>query len=185
MAIHKAQDQVGQWTIKVRFPRKRVTLRVTEEEFTTSRNSGNLMLVRKLEIVLPETINVDGAEYNIAGQEVTQYVVLRNLDPVTKERDEEKSSRSIARFLEERRLLGLPADEVDDENPPLDLTSMLIDAVVSCDESVSREEPTPEQRAKKELGTPIKDAQGNDLKVYRLKVEQLLGRSTAEVNKPY
>ena len=183
--IVKATETTGSYNRRVRFPRKRCTCRITEEEFGASRNSGNLMVTRKLEIVLPEVLTVDGQNYEIAGQEITQYRVVRNIDPVTKERDPEKSSRSISNFLEERKNLGLPADELDDENPPLDLKGMLVDAIISSDESELREDPTDEQKEAKELGSPVLGQDGKPIKTYRLKVESILGRSTADVNKPY
>lgn len=185
MAIQTKDPTVATaWNMRVRFPRKRCTCRVLEEEFKPSKK-GHLMIERKLEIVLPESLNIDGVVYDIAGQEVQQYRMLRIVDQVTKEIDTVKSKKAINAFLEERGNLGLPAEEVDDEAPPQDLTGMLVDAVISSQESEYREEPTPEQKARGEAGSEIKGADGKAIKIYRLQVEQILGRSTAEVNQAY
>jgi len=183
--IQKADPTVATaWNMRVRFPRRRVTCRILEEDFKASKK-GHLMIERKLEILLPEVLEIDGVVYEIAGQEVQQYRMLRIIDQETKEIDEVKSKKSINGFLEERRNLGLPSDEVDDEAPPLDLTGVLVDAVVSSQESEYREEPTAEQKKAGKPGTEIVGADGKAIKIFRLQVEQVLGRSTAEINRQY
>jgi len=182
--LRKADAVVGALTMKDRLPRNRYTLRCVEEEFVQSKNSGNPMIHREWEIVLPEVVTVDGKEKEIGGLKVPQYHTIIVMEDGT--RNDEKSDKALDRFLTERRNLGLPADEVDDENPPLDVKGMLVDAILSAEEQVARQDPTPEERAQgKKIGQPIKDADGKDIKNYRIRLEQVLGKSSAEIGKGF
>lgn len=164
----------------------RVRLRCLEEEFKDSKSSGNLMIERTWEIVYPETIELaDGRKVNPVGQEITQYRVTVNKNP-DGSRDERKSDKSWDNFLSERRSLGLPVEEqMDDENPPLDLSGKIVEATISSQESPEYEPLTAEDRAAgKKVGKPIV-VNGNPVVRYRPQVVALLEMSSMQVNAPY
>lgn len=184
MAIRKAAEMVGRLTSKDRLPRNRYAIRCVSEEFKPS-SKGNPMIEREWEIVAPESVTISGKEVEIAGQTgIMQYCTI--LVQEDGKRDDSKSDAALDRFLTERRNLGLPADEIDDENPPLDMEGKVVDAILSSDEYVSRLDPTPEQLAKgQKYGDPIKDAEGHEVKNYRIRLEQILGPSSVQVNRPF
>lgn len=180
MAIVKRSETTSTLTQTDRLPKQRYSLRCLKEEFGPSKSSGNLMITRKWEIVSPETIEINGKQVEIAGVELNpQYVVIRNNNP-DGTKDVEKSNKSIGRFLNERHNLGLNAEEVDDEAPPLDLEGKIVDAICDAEESVMRE-----RSVNGKPGKEILDANGNKIVRYYPKVVEILGMSSVQVNRPY
>lgn len=187
--------------IKTKLPRDRYAVRFISEEFEISKIKadtglgGNPMIVLKGEIVAPDVIKnpVDGSLLNIAGTELKpQYFSLRvrNKDGT---QNEESSKKAFDRYSDLRTLLGVPIDEnegIDVENPPKVFKGIVADCV--CDSQVvsQRKDPTPEQRAKNQLGDVIKDASGKELNLYFPYIVDILGLADASAvssaaNKPY
>jgi len=174
---------------RIRLPRNRYTVRIKEETFKMSNAKGdgegnNPMIVLTAELVAPDTfIANDGSTVNIAGVELQkQYITLRVNGPGGVV-DAKKSQEAFDRYADLRTLLGVPiGDEgVDVDNPPKVFVGKVVDAICEGEESVQRTDPTPEQMKKGELGSPIKDASGKELKSYRPKITAILGLADASV----
>lgn len=171
------------FSFKDRLPTDRYTCRVIGLKYEPSKGSGNPMVTVDCELCLPETVNVNGAQKEIAGKETSPlYFPLINL--VDGERDDKASSVSMNRYLQFMSKLQLPT-EVDDENPDLSYTGIVFDAICGAEESVRTKEATPEQKAKGQKGDEIKDENGKSIKSYRIKITEVLGRSSVVINRPY
>ncbi len=160
-----------------RLPRNRYVLRKIAESFGPSKSSGNPMITREWELIAPEVITVDGATVTIGGATAKQYLTLKVTNKPTPEENAEGTGKALSRYADEQKKLGLPYNEVDDENPALDQQPLIVDAICSSEEQASRMEPTDEQKAKREPGSIIKDGEGNDVIRHTLKIEQILGLS--------
>jgi hypothetical protein len=173
MAIKKQTDTVIQLNSKTPIPQDRYVCRCTKESFGPSRNSGNLMITREWEIVSPEEVTIGDQKVQVAGQKLYQYLVTKNLE------DAAKSDKSLGRVFDDYNALGFPtADGIDDENPTLMAEGKYADIIIGAEESVARKDPTPEQRAKRQLGDPIKDGNGKDIKTYRPVIKQIIGQAS-------
>lgn len=178
----------------IKLPRERYTIRVKEEKFEISKNSGNPMIVLTSELAAPSSIKLfDGTTVNIAGVELQkQYITLRAKDEKG-EVDLKKSQSLFDRYAELRALCNVPVGDegVDIENPPKAFEGLVLDAICDGEELVMRKDPTPEQKARKEMGDPIKDANGKPIISYRAYVVKILGSADPEIarsigeNKPF
>ncbi len=189
MALRNLNDPsvVSGWNSKLPFPTDRYVLRCIEEEFNTSRNSGNPMLTRTWEICHTEPVQIGERKVDIDGLKITQYVITKNKSEDGDGWDGEKSDKSFGRFRDELILLGFDAEgQIDDENPPCFAKGKVVDAVVKGKKQTACKSPTPEQiRKGQKQGDPIKDDAGKDVVTYVLTLESILGLSTVEVNRPY
>ena len=180
MAIVKATDTVVSLNSSTQLPTDRYIVRCKKEEFGISKSSGNPMITRTWEIVSPDTIVVNGQSVVIAGTEILQYLTLKNIE------DDAKTKAAVGRYLAENKKLGLYSDEVDNENPSLVCVGVVADAILASDENTRKKAPTPEQiAAGKKFGDNILGQDGKPIKSYQHKVGEILGVSTASVNKPY
>lgn len=176
---------VGVWKRNMPFPKNRYTLRCIEESLETS-SSGNLMIKRTWEIYQPDPItSADGTkQLDIDGLKVDQYQMVRIFDG--DEVNQESTAKAISSLRDDLQMLGFDGDSFDDENPPLIAKGKVVDAVIYGKKSQSFMEPTAEERAKgQKVGKPIKDASGKDVIVYQLAIDQILGLSSTEINRPY
>lgn len=190
MAIRKMTDGVvSGWNNKMPFPKDRYVLTCIEETFDVSKSSGNPMLTQTWEIVSPEFVEQGENKLNVAGCKVTRYVTTKVRS--TKEEIEagagpwntERSDKNWARFHNELLLLGFPEDgEVDDENPPIFALNKTVDAIVYAKADVARKSPTPEQARRRQMGDPIKDADGKDVVTYQLQIDSILGLASKQTN---
>lgn len=176
-------------SLKIKLPRNRYTLRIKNEEFKMSAG-GNPMIVLSTEFVAPDKITAgDGSTVNIAGQELNKhYITLRVKDKSTGEIDVKKSQAAFDRYADLRASLGVPVPDegIDIENPDKVLQGKIIDAICDGEEYAQRQDPTPEQKAKGEMGSVIRDAQGNELKGYRSIIVSILGEGDSSVgNSPF
>jgi hypothetical protein len=186
MAIRKMTDGISGWNSRMMFPKNRYTLRCIEEDFAPSKG-GNPMLVRKWEICQSEPVDIGDKKVDIDGLTITQYVVTKVKNEDGDGWDASKSDKAFGRFADDLRLCGFPEDgEIDDENPPKFMLGKVVDAIVYGKENISYQSPTAEERAQgKKVGAAIKTADGKDVKVVQLNIDQILGLSTTEVNHPY
>ncbi len=164
----------------VKFPRARYTARCRKEEFGVSKGSGNPMITREWEIVLPETINIDGKNYTVAGTVVKQYLTLETPGDAT------KSDKQIVRFMDDLKKLGCPNwDEVDTENPPLFAEGKVAQIICDSDEYSPMEAQSDEQKAAGEKPQPITMEDGTPIKRYRPVFKELLALSSLVINETY
>lgn len=91
--------------------RDTVTLRVKKYTFAKSKSSGKDQIELLCEIAHPDSVELDGQKYILAGQEMTFYLGLS--DEV---KGKAKQSQ-LANTLEFHRKLGLP-EEIDTDNLP-------------------------------------------------------------------
>lgn len=178
MAILKAtpesEREVG-LTGRMKLPKERYAVRILEEEFKISNNSGNPMIVLVGEIVAPDSFKdpVTGATVNIHGTELDDfYLVLSDV------KDAKKAQANFNRYADTRKRVGNPVPEegIDVDNPPTDVfKGLILDCICDSEEQMQRKDPTPEQKAKKEMGDPLLDAQGKKMMYYRHKIKEILG----------
>lgn len=189
--VRNLETAEGMLTSRDMLPRNRYVVRCTNEEFGPSKSSGNPMITRTWEIVHPEKVSVNGVDKIVAGLEVTQYLPTIVLQDDKKTRDDTKSDKALSRIKSENEALGITDPEAvgakfDDENPKLVANGIVADAILSCEASKQFASPTPEEVANgKKFGQPIKDDNGKDIVVYRIRLDSILGKSSMEVNRPY
>lgn len=185
MATREVATSVGMLSARDRLPRNRYTVQCNEETFEISKSSGNPMIVRTWEVVQPESVKIGGVDKIIAGVEVKQYLSLKSSNE-DGSRDDAKSDKALARLRDENENLGIPTAVIDDENPELKCKGIVADAILSAEEYAQRLDPTPEQLAKgQKFGDPIKDANGKEVKGWRVKLDQILGLSAVTVDRPF
>lgn len=157
-------NTVGKLNSKVKLPRDRYTARIKDVKYGTS-STGNPMITLGWEVIEPEQVVINGQQYAIQGSEFSSYLSLT-----------EKAASMVFDTLEK---LELPADEIDEANPNIEqFRGLVADVILNSEESSARKDPTPEQRAARQQGDPILDANGKEIKSYRVRLEQVLGRST-------
>lgn len=185
MAVRDLSKTEGSLSIRDELPRDRYTVRCISEEFGPSKSSGNPMITREWEIVHPDSIVIKGETKIIAGLTVLQYLPTIVLDADGK-RDDAKSDKALSRLRDENANLGLPSDSIDDENPALHCNGVIADAILSCEKSKQFKSLTPEQIAEgRKLGDTIKDENGKEVIVNRIRLDSILGRSSMTINKPF
>ena len=139
---------------------------IKDEEFGNSKSSGAPMFTLTFEVHQLDSgtdITVGSETYSMVGQEIKYYVPTFN-------EDAEKNSGVETRLLEFYKNTGLveadvaklsdvriDGNPVDVQNPPGGFKGKFLWVLLTPDEQVRRGAPTPEQRAKKELGSPIKN----------------------------
>lgn len=183
MAIRQTANLPGSLKSTDRIPPTAAVLRGIEETFGPS-SSGNPMITRKYEVVIPETIQVNGIIKVLAGTKLTQYLPTMNL--VNGNRDDAKSDKALARLRDENKAVGFPHDVIDDENPELHLDAAIksgqpvyVDARLDSDEYDVTEPPTPEELAQGiRRGKTKVGEDGKPMKGYRPKLVAILGRAT-------
>jgi hypothetical protein len=173
----------------VKLPRERYAVRIIEEKFEVSKTSGNPMIVLTGEIVAPETfVNpADGTAITISGVKLRpKYVVLSSNE------SPEKAQANFDRYSDLREKLGVPIGEegVDINNPPKVFEGLIIDAICSGKEYSPRKDPTPEQRAKKQMGSPINGPDGKPIVSYMSEIDEIRGLADEQIlatasNKPF
>lgn len=161
--------------------RDRYIIRCIDKRFGPS-SKDNPMIVLNWEIAgVPKGDSVDtkltrgGVDWDVVGlQTQPSYFTLI-------------PGPALDRFFDFQEKAGLPADEIDDENP--DLTGydgLLMEAIVTGSEQVERKALTPEERAEgKTVGDPILDGDGNEIKRTQLQVQSFLKKWQGEVPTPY
>lgn len=185
MAIRNTAELPGQLRSTDRLPsRTRAVAQCVEEEFTVSKSSGNPMIVRTWEVRIPEAVSINGAAKGLAGIQVKQY--LPTICIVDGKRDDTKSNSALARLRDENKSLGLPHEQIDDENPELLCKGIYADVNLGPDEYAITNPPTPEEIALgKKIGSPKMGADGKPEMGYRVKLEGILGRATPVAGQPW
>lgn len=184
MAVRDTSNLPGSLKSTDNLPTQRAVLRCIEEKYRES-GSGNMMIERELEVVLPEIVSINGANKCLAGTKVKQYfpLIVFNEDG---SRNDAKSDKALARYRDENKALGLPHESIDDENPELLAKGMYIDGTVGSEEYEMSERATPEELAqgikvgKKKIGDDGKPVVG-----YKVKLIGTLGKATPVPGQPW
>lgn len=185
MALKQQSETIVSLTSKIALPRDRYVALCMKEKFAPSQ-SGNPMITREWQVVQPEFVDIGGQKVVVSGVTFQQYLPTKVKDEEGRGWDEEKSSKALGRIFTDYNALGFPTTEgIDDENPALHAEGVYADVILWSEESVARKNPTLEQKAKRELGDPILDAEGKQIRTYQVKLLQVLGRAKVEPNVPY
>lgn len=183
MAVQSTKNLPVQLRSHHQVTKQQVIARCLEEEFGAAKsNPLKHQIVREWEVVSPEIININGENVVIGGQKVKQYIGVR-LDNNEGQRAGAQSDVLLARCRDDFKALGLPHEEIDDENP-LGLAPFkgnYADIMLDSDEYTFKESLTPEQKAlgKKPEDAPdkIDPATGKPQVGFRLKFHYLLGKA--------
>ncbi len=168
--------------------RDRYIIRCVSEEYGPSK-AGNPMITLEWEICghqepdksLSETVVRSGKKYMIAGKRnIYSYFTL--LD-----------GPSGQAYIDFRTKANLPIPEngIDENNPPLDHRGLVMNVILSDEETTQRKALTDEEReelkkaGKPMLGEPILDEKGEPIIGHRIKIDSLLGTSSVEINRPF
>lgn len=162
-------------------PKDVYTVRVMDCSKSKS-SKGNDMAVTKIEIVSPEEIELLGKRYSIAGRQHTIYNVLNS-----------EESWGTGRFIDGLTKAGFDFDkfgadgDLDDSNLKA-VNGFCFCMLLSSAEDIARHEPTPEQVAKKEPGSPILNEDGKQISMgWRINGgwQNVTGPASQEPNRPY
>lgn len=142
------------------------------------------MIVLEFEVVSPETVEVAGHQYNVAGVKVgkkyfvTQVLVEGSVDAEKTANCKEKLDDIYAKF-------GLPPIE-DIENPTLGFKGKIVWALVNSEMAEKRKSPTAEQLAKgiKEGDVLKNPITGKPLIQYFPFVEEIFGLAEQSAGGP-
>lgn len=191
------------WTNSVSFPAdSSYVCRVVEEAFGPS-SKGNPMITLTPEIVSPETVEIAGVQYNIAGvQPAKMYFNVKTMDG--EEVDVEKTQSNFERVFKSNdpekkslyELFELPTDTegFDFENPTLGFKGKLFFCVITDKVKARLKAPTPAELeiAKKksihpsQAGSPMKNpVTGKDLITHTPTVGEIFGLAPSDGSKPY
>jgi len=170
MPIVSLDDQVVSGDVQLPYDRYR--LKVREATFGPSKSSGNPMTTLICEIIAPETIeSADGKTFAVAGKEVRYYLpytdsmlgrcaeMLRKLEVLDKDFSYLDSEGN-------EQIAHINSQQFDTDNvPTAPFKNLSFDAILWSQEKVKRRMPSPEQRAKGQLGDPLLDENGKEIKL--------------------
>lgn len=179
---------MNQWSSKVQFPKDTFVIRCTEEGFSPSKSSGNPMITLHFEVDRPESVEIAGEEYNVAGVKAKQYYpTIVFSDPTSGIIDEEKTAKAQERVKRLYENFGLKSDNINFENPVLEFKGKLVHALMYSKAEAQRRAPTKEQLAKgiKEGDVIKHPISGEPLVSYWPQVDEIYGPANADANKPY
>lgn len=176
----KQTDTVAALNRNTPLPKDRYTLQCIEEIFGPSKK-GNLMITRTWQIIAPQFKEVNGQKLDVLGQEFKQYLTLKcfkkdqNGEDMV---DEDKTKTMMSRVFDDYRMMGLPCDEIDENNPALGAKGLVIDWYCGAEEKFMLKDPTPEQIAKGQMyGDPVLDANGKNISTFSPKMIAPIGIS--------
>lgn len=183
------------WTNNVMFPTNSDYIcRVTEATFGESKSSGNPMITVKTEIYSPETVEVTGEQYNIAGTQPQPMYFPVNVSEGG-ELNEEKTANSLNRVKDFLTKLNIDIADFNPENPAIDkLKGKMFHCVVSGESDERRASPTTEElveaksknihpsQAGKVMKNPMN---GQPLVSWKPIIKEVFGEAQAAANKPY
>lgn len=172
---------VKQWRQTIFFPQDNYTIRVLEEEHTTSK-SDDPMTILKFEIVncLPKMIGDEG-QIEFDGVQFSTWN-LTDYQAKDKENDEEveKAAKTAQDFFNRyddflRKAGHNTAEGWDPAKPPSVLGKVLLVRLYGSAEP-AMSSPTPEEKARGERGKPLKNPiTGKDVVNYQIKIAEVYG----------
>jgi hypothetical protein len=138
------------WNSQIVFPQDNYILRCTDASFGPSKSSGNPMITLSFEIVAPESINVAGTDYNVAGIKTLDYYLTTQSKDGEGNVNVEKTENLKTRLDDATTKFGIPA-VTNPENPSIEeFKGKFIWACVNSKTSERRKAPTTEQLARGE-----------------------------------
>lgn len=186
MAIIKRSDAIIPFSNKDQLPALRYTCRCIKQEFGPNKAQTNPQLTLEWEIVLPETVQIGDRTLTVAGQTFKQYFPTFKVDEAGN-RDEEASKKAIGRLLSFLGNIGIPNDEIDDENPDVAIEGLIVDFILQGKANTSMRLATAEEKEQKPgiQYVPITDENGKPITTYQTNVKDVCGRSSAKVGETY
>ena len=140
------------WDNQVKITNENVILRVIEESFGPSKESGNPMITLKYEVASPESINVAGVDYSIAGLKISPaYYVTNNLTDEEKAANNDKYCFGPSGDKDRPSLyevFEIDAAGIDKNNPKLGFKGKLVHARINSEIKEITKAPTAEQLKK-------------------------------------
>jgi len=166
----------------VKIPTNRYQLHVKAAESTLSRK-GNPMVVLTCEIISPDTVEFAGETIAVQGKEVRYYLSLSNAAAGIFKQTMTKLG--LLESLDQQLTLAELA-----ENFPLEIfNGLTFEAVLSSEENVKRQDPTPEQLAAGQTqGDPILDSNGQELRlgwIIRANLANIIPGSAGRIEEAY
>lgn len=155
-------------------PQDNYVMRVIEESFGPSKGSGNPMITLKMEIQHPDEMEIDGELVTVAGVIIERYLTTQVKEGGVI--NVEKTENCAKRLEDEYKLFGLDFSDFNPENPVLKFKGRLVHVRLYAKEQESRKAPTPEQKAKNQLGDLIKNPITNKAVVsYQPQIAEVYG----------
>lgn len=186
MAKVTRSEAIIPFSSKDQLPKLRYTCRCISQEFGPNKAQTNPQLVLEWEIVMPETVQIGDRVLTVAGVTFKQYFPTYKVDE-SGERDVEASKKAIGRLLAFLGNLGLPNDEIDDEQPDVNLEGFVADFILSGKPNPSMRAATADEKAEKPglQYVPITDENGKPVISYQTNVNEVLGPSSVKVGESY
>jgi len=149
-------------------------IRTIGEEFGPSR-AGKPMITLEHEIVSPETVNVNGIDYEVAGLTLKTYHVTKSVDEQGNV-DPGAQQDTVSRLNELTTAYSLP-DISDVDNPTLGFKGKQLWVLISSQENAKTKSPTSEQlKEGKKIGDPIVNPiTGKPEVYYRPQIDKFYG----------
>lgn len=184
MSIVKKEDTTIGFNQSLYFSPITCVLRCIEEIYKASQSSGSMMIERTWEIAGQPEITINGQEIDLIGNELKQYLVVKNSDGKGGW-DENKSRKSQGRVFQDYEKLNLDSlikDGLDTDNPPLGAKGLVADAKISCKGQPKRLPLTQEEAAAgKKVGEVETSEDGKSKEVYRLNIDFIMGLHEGEI----
>lgn len=179
------QKQTKEVTLNktVALPKDRYTLHCLEEKFVTTKTSGQPMIVRTFEFVTESVEMPDGSKLRLAGTQLIVNYVLKSLG-TAKSTPEKATAFLLDKFKEDTSKCipeGIDWANFDDENPPLLMKGVTVDAMCGDKPDIERRAPKPGQKE----GTPILGPDGKPSVTHQATVISFYGPSVTKINQPY
>lgn len=162
------------WSSKVGWFNDNYALRVLKATFGPS-SKGSPMITLELEVATPESANINGQEYTVAGVKLKHYITTQSMRGGVV--DAEKTTKMADRIEATFKAFGIPFENFDANNPDVSaFEGKVIWAFVKADVDEKRKSPTPEQVAAGQPGDiAINPVTGEKIQNYWPKVDEFFG----------
>lgn len=161
----------------------RCALQCIKEEYKAS-GKGNMMVAREWQIIGQAELKVDGTPIDLTGIDLNEYTTLKWSDGAEGflPKDNSQVKKGIERAYTKLDAFGYSKDElIDVDNPKLEMTGKVIDAMINTQEKDSTLPPTAEDLAKGiKVGAPKLGEDGKPLKFNVLNIQYFCGVSKTE-----
>jgi len=160
-------------------------IRCLEANFGPSK-AGNPMITFKYEVVAPETMEVAGEQYMIAGTPLQTWQVCKTLeDGVVNVEKTQKNMENLKKLF---TAFGLPSDSINPENVDTSgFIGKVVYALLYNDQTEQRKSPTAEQlkAGQRQGDVLLNPLTKQPLKNNYPKIGEIFGLAPTDSNKPY